>query len=263
MKIQIASDLHLEFLKSRKQHKVIGATDADVLLLAGDIHSRDLVRHAFGNWAGTRGPCPVIHVAGNHEFYHQEYHRVRERLKAGIGPMFHHLENDEIVIDGVRFLGCTLWTDYALYGDVPTALMRAKACMNDHRVIRFGARLFTPQDALQLHRESRAWLARKLDAPFIGKTVVVTHHCPHPLSVHPRYGNDPLNAAYASDLSHLMGKAALWIHGHVHNSFDYVVNGTRVMANPRGYPLNPPRAKTQAAVDCENAGYRPQLVVEI
>jgi hypothetical protein len=202
-----------------------------------------------------------VYVAGNHEFYHQEYHQVRERLKSSIGPMFHCLENDEVVINGVRFLGCTLWTDYALYHDVPAALKRAEDCMNDHRAIRYGNRLFTPHDALQLHLESRAWLEGKLNEAFDGKTVVVTHHCPHPLSVHARYGNDPANAAFASDLSHLMGKAVQWIHGYTHMSFDYAVRGTRVVCNPSGYPENK-YVRDLAMLQFENQEFNKRLVVE-
>ncbi len=65
----------------------------------------------------------------------------------------------------------------------------------------------------------------------------MTHHAPSPLSVHPRYAGSPLNAAFVSDLSRVAGggRAALWIHGHTHDSFDYDLGGTRVVCNPRGY----------------------------
>jgi Icc-related predicted phosphoesterase len=95
--------------------------------------------------------------------------------------------------------------------------------------------LFSPEHALRDHEVSRAWLERELSQDYDGATVVITHHAPHPLSVHPRYAGDPTNAAFASDLTELVQLADVWLHGHVHDSFDYRVAGCRVVANPRGY----------------------------
>ena len=98
---------------------------------------------------------------------------------------------------------------------------------------------FTPEQALALHRESRAWLEAELARPWDGKTVVVTHHAPHPMSIAPKYRGDPITPAFVSDLSAVIERHQpnLWIHGHTHASFDYVVPGTktRVVCNPRGY----------------------------
>lgn len=102
-----------------------------------------------------------------------------------------------------------------------------------------------------------------LHEPFDGRTVVVTHHAPHPDSVHPRFAGNLLNPAFASDLSALMGPADLWIHGHVHDSFDYQVNGTRVIANPRGYALNRQSVQSPEQLEWENPLFDPRLVIEI
>jgi hypothetical protein len=69
---------------------------------------------------------------------------------------------------------------------------------------------------------------------------VVTHHAPSPASIHPRFAASPLNACFVSNAEHLLDgdRVRLWIHGHTHDSFDYVVNGTRVVCNPRGYAKN-------------------------
>ena len=80
--------------------------------------------------------------------------------------------------------------------------------------------------------------------------MVITHHAPHPASVHPRWRDNPVNPAFVSDLTRLMGKACLWIHGHTHDSFDYTVGGTRVLCNPKGYRD-------------ENRAFRPDLTVTI
>jgi calcineurin-like phosphoesterase family protein len=89
---------------------------------------------------------------------------------------------------------------------------------------------------------ARDWALRQdlKPVPFDGKTVVVTHHAPSSQSVHPRYANDLLTPAFASNLENLMDgdRAALWIHGHMHDPFDYEIYGTRVVCSPRGYAPN-------------------------
>lgn len=114
--------------------------------------------------------------------------------------------------------------------------------------------MFTPEQALALHRESRAWLEERLSEPFDGKTVVVTHHAPHPGSISPKYLGDALTPAFVSDLTDLIGRHQpdMWIHGHVHHSCDYVVpeTKTRIVCNPRGYGY-------------ENPSFRMRLVVEV
>lgn len=261
MKIQIASDLHLEYLeKPFPRYRIIEPADADVLVIAGDIHRTTEAIAAFADW-----PVPVIYVHGNHEIYFAEYSdQIQNMRTASVGSQVHYLEKDEYVLQGVRFLGCCLWTDYLLEsGDPLAAMAEAQAKLKDHEAIRTGNGLFTAQDALDIHQDSRAWLEMKLDEAFDGPTVVVTHHGPHPESVHPRFAGSLLNAAFVSDLAPLMGKAALWIHGHVHDSFDYEVSGTRIVANPRGYPLNRLSAKSIEQIEWENEGFDPQLVVDI
>jgi predicted phosphodiesterase len=109
--------------------------------------------------------------------------------------------------------------------------------MYDFHVIRCGDnREFRPTDARAIHLARVQWLRSQLAEEFIGTTVVVTHHLPHRRSIHPKYAASDLNPGFASDLSNLMGPpVSLWIHGHTHESLDYMVNGTRVVCNPRGY----------------------------
>jgi Icc-related predicted phosphoesterase len=261
MKIQIASDLHLDLLEARfPDYRAVEPADADVLVIAGDIHRHTKAIAAFADW-----PVPVIYVHGNHEAYHEQYEDLIGALRAASAHgNVHFLECGEQVIDKVRFLGCCLWTDYQLNGaDSADAMREAGRALRDHQVITTAHGAFTPDDALQIHRQSRAWLQQKLDETFDGQTVVVTHHAPHPQSIHPRFAGLPLNAAFISDLTPLMGKAALWVHGHVHDSFDYFVNGTRVIANPRGYAANRRTAATPAQLDWENPRFDPRLVIEI
>jgi Calcineurin-like phosphoesterase len=261
MKIQIASDLHLDLLQQRfPGYRAIEAADADVLVIAGDIHAGLGALDTFADW-----PVPVIYVMGNHEGYHHEYGTLIAQLRErSAGTALHFLERDSRVIGGVRFLGCCLWTDYLVTGDEPEPLMeQANRMLYDHRLIRHGEGLFLAADALSQHRQSRAWLEAELAQPFAGATVVVTHHGPHPGSVHPRYAGSPINAAFVSDLTPLMGRAAAWIHGHVHDSFDYVVNGTRVVANPRGYARNRHAAENPEQIEWENPLFDKRMVIEV
>ena len=234
------SDLHLE-----RGGELPAAVDADVVVLAGDI-GRGVhgLRAAIG-W-GSRHP--ILYVAGNHEPYGHGLPGVIGDLRTVAAASGHArvLERDEIVIGGVRFLGCTLWSDF----DVAGAHERARSMaicgdlVNDYAHIGWTprARRLRPQDTLRLHRISRRWLAHRLDAGFQGPTVVVTHHSPLP----PREGiADPLRralaGAFVSDLTDLMGadRMAVWIHGHTHRCVDVAVRGTRVVSNPRGYPHEP------------------------
>ncbi|GAB3542152.1 metallophosphoesterase [Noviherbaspirillum agri] len=261
MKIQIASDLHLNPLEGRfPGYRVVEPAEADVLVLAGDIHRATRVFDVFDDW-----PVPVIYVHGNHDLYNAEYAEAVEKMRtASAGSNVHFLEGDDCVLDGVRFLGCCLWTDYALYpGQERAAMAEAEPKMRDHSAIRTAQGHFAPDDALRIHQQSRAWLQAQLAQPFNGPTVVVTHHAPHPHSVHARYAGMLLNAAFVSDLTPLFGAAKLWIHGHVHDSFDYEVAGTRVVANPRGYALNRAAAASPDEIVWENKDFDARLVVEV
>jgi len=262
MRIQLASDLHLDLLAPAwpRERLVAPAPGADVLVLAGDIdHGRRAIER-FARW-----PVPVLYVAGNHEFYGSQWESLRTDLRrAAEGTAVRFLDNDAVTLGGVRFLGSTLWTDYASSGR-PTseAMAAAEAFLLDHRRIQTRAGLFTPAQALEEHQRDRAWLAHELssrdpDTP----TVVITHHGPHPGSLHARFAGSPLNGAFFSDLAELVGQADLWLHGHVHDSFDYRVGRCRVVTNPRGYARNRHEAASVEALRFENPAFVADLVVE-
>jgi predicted phosphodiesterase len=249
MKIRVLSDLHLEFYDWTPP-----AAEADVVVLAGDIHvgSRGL------EWARKQFPTtPVIYVAGNHEFYGGQMSEVLAALREVADRLgVHLLEADELVLDDTRFLGATLWTDFALYGTGPGLLRSmdvAKQGINDFRLIRRDGGPFRPEHAREIHLAQVSWLEAKLNEVFDGPTVVITHYLPLRQSIHPRYAGDPFNPAFASDLARLVKPPVmLWIHGHTHESFDYVVDGTRIVCNPRGYlPMEP------------NSAFDPRFVVEV
>ena len=255
MKIRVLSDLHLE----NDEPDAIAHADADLVVLAGDIHN-----HALGlRWAAqTFDPgVPVVYVPGNHEYYDGEFGALEAAMRDAAAQTDHvHFLNNAALTDPAgrwRVLGTTLWTDFALFGaDNATraaAIAAARRVMLDFRgLIQLSwpdgagavlhdsahgpARDFTPDDALALHAQSRAWLETELAKPFDGKTIVVTHHAPHRLSLAERYADDLVSAGFINDLPALVREpVALWVHGHTHTSFDYTTDGARVVCNPRGY----------------------------
>ena len=263
MKLQIASDLHLEFLQRLfpGERLISPAYGADLLVLAGDIANGTEAIELFRDW-----PVPVLYLAGNHEFYGHSIEQVRTDLrKAAAGTSVTFMDNDVVDFGGVRFLGTTLWTDYRLeLNRTQRQLMEnAELRINDHYLIQCGDGKFTAERALAEHEIARAWLVHELDNPYEGKTVVVSHHGPHPLSVHPRYIGQALNAAFVSNLTELLPKADLWIHGHVHDSFDYRVAGCRVVANPCGYALNRNAVETAKELVFENRAFQWACVVDV
>lgn len=232
MKLHILSDVHLEFEDFK-----VPSTDADVVVLAGDIH----VGRRGLDWAFREIPDkPVIYVLGNHEYYGQAIPRHTEKLRAlGSGTNVHILEKEAVTLGGITFLGCTLWTDFALFGDPRIAGYQATERMTDYKKIRVSPKYSRLRsiDTAVIHEKSRRWLdTRSREAP--GDLVIVTHHAPSSRSLPVFRQDDLMSAAYASNLDDFVAasNAKVWIHGHLHNSSDYEIGETRVLCNPRGYP---------------------------
>lgn len=246
MKIRVLSDLHLEC----DEPLAIPYAEADLVVLAGDIHN-----HAEGlRWAAENfdADTPVIYVPGNHEYYDAEFGAMEAAMQDAARSVdnVHYLNNTSLVDrrGAWRVLGTTLWTDFALFGSGADEIEAAKAActkvMLDYKgLIQLAwpepdgePREFAPDDSLALHEQARAWLEAELAKPFAGQTIVVTHHAPMRESLAPRYAEDLVSAGFVNHLPTLVrAPASLWIHGHTHTSFDYVVGGTRVVCNPRGY----------------------------
>jgi predicted phosphodiesterase len=253
VKLHILSDLHLS----------TGAlapppTDADIVILAGDItRPREAVAWAQGF------AKPVLYVLGNHEFYGGSIDGTREEMRRLCADSnVHLLDASEIVMGNVRFLGATLWTDFNLFDDAEAnrkTKLEARHLVRDFSRIKMqqsAEAAFTPEDSSALFAQHAAWLDQRLRVAHPGPTVVITHHAPTRHSIHPRFEGSPLNPCFVSDAQHLMDgtRVQLWIHGHTHDSFDYVVNGTRVVCNPRGYAKNGV---------IENARFDPNFIIEV
>ena len=233
MRLHILCDLHLEFGPAK-----ITPTDADVVVLAGDIH----LGREGRKWARAQFPAkPVVYVLGNHEFYRHSLPELTETLKRETdGSHISILENSAVEIDGYTFLGCTLWTDFQVAPNPEAAMQSAEQIMSDYHIIRFNPenRALRARDTARLHSESVSWLRNALAKRDGSRTIVVTHHAPSRRSEAPHHANSPLNPAFASNLDSLIeeSRVPLWIHGHTHYNVDYTIGSTRVLTNQRGYP---------------------------
>ena len=267
MKLQLLSDLHLE---SHPHFRAEPLPGADMLVLAGDIGSYQqgsrLIDPDFGlgRFSPRNGwPVPVIYVPGNHEYDNVDFDETHERLRALCDELeIIWLERESRVIEGVRFVGTTLWADFDALAEPTDSLaealkkrgkaMRAADFYLEKAATMRNGELFL---AAQLREQALAcqeWLTQALAEPFDGTTVVITHFAPSLESGDPRYGLTPGTAGFCNALDALLPHAQLWLHGHLHCPSDYVKNGCRVVANPLGYARNG-----------EQEGYRPQLVIEV
>lgn len=269
MKIAICSDLHLEFGPITLEN----AQGADVLVLSGDIlvnndldvwneqqadtgfaRRRSVMFHTFFQECAEAFPH-VIYIAGNHEHYHGDYKSTYADLKAKLSylPNVHVLDKEFVTIDGITFIGGTLWTD--MNKEDALTLYHMTSMMNDFRIVKnskrevhfkdpegkFHSRVakLSPEDVVEDHKAMLEFIRHVIEGKFDEKFVVCGHHAPSKLSTHPRYKDETImNGGYSSDLSDFIidhPQIKLWTHGHTHELFDYVLGETRIVCNPRGY----------------------------
>jgi predicted phosphodiesterase len=241
MRIHLLSDVHLEARGLFPGSQFTPAIrDADVTVLAGDIHMGEYAVH----WARAHFPGRVLLVAGNHEHWGGRLQETVQRMREASCERVRFLEQDEVVWEGVRFLGATCWTDYEALGNPFLAQLDAMQRIRDFQRIRFldpygWERFIGPQDLVQINQRTKAWLQERLSAPFEGPTVVVSHHAPLSLCGNSARvpTNSPLHAAYVNHWPNLLGpEIPLWLYGHTHFPFDQEILGTRVVSNPMNYP---------------------------
>ncbi|OUM04511.1 metallophosphoesterase [Variovorax sp. JS1663] len=275
MKLLVLSDLHIDSGTFR-----VPAVEVDAVILAGDIAATAAKALRWAKRPGNFAEhTPIIFVPGNHEFYGGVMDTALSDMRQAAASNVYALSPGEAVLQGVRFLGTTLWTDFSLtietdagaVTDVARAMKAAQRTMSDYKCIRVAEnvgrsgypdrvkrrkRHLTPEDSAALHLVQRQWLAEKMAEPFEGPTVVVTHHAPHRRSLHRKFASDWISAAYVNELPESFFEVPrLWIHGHLHDSMDYRVGNTRVVCNPRGY--------ANAFKPELNPAFNPRLIVEV
>lgn len=281
MNIQLLSDLHLE---AHPHFLPEPAPGADVLVLAGDVGSyqegSQLADQDFGLARfsplplGAGWPTPVLFVPGNHEYDAQDFDEAHARLRSTCDRLgIAWLERETLVMQGVRFVGTTLWSDFDALADHEGSAdlgrrlkLREKAFRAANFYLRKtgGTRNGEPFLAEAMRDQAllcQQWLAQALAVPFAGPTVAVTHFAPSLLSADPRYGLVPGTAGFCNAIDGLLPRASLWLHGHLHAPSDYTVRGEsgdgspwqcRVVANPLGY-----------ARKGEQASFQPRCVIAV
>ena len=264
MRVNVISDLHIDFAD-------LTLPGGDVLILSGDVFEAKsfkkteynpnmvLLEHEREDQRPDRyyrfilEECSakyreVIMVMGNHEHYRFQFQKTYDHIKSQLPDNVHLLEKESLVLDGVLFLGATLWTD--MNKQDPTTLYQMQGMMNDYRQITMlneekqAYHRLQPEYTVQEHLKTVDYFQQQLAENKMREggalpVVVVTHHSPSKLSTHPRYKHEiVMNGAYSSDLSELISdhpEIKVWTHGHTHETFDYVLGTTRIICNPRGY----------------------------
>lgn len=263
MLIRLASDLHLEAFSGQDGDALRASfvpedagDDLATLVLAGDISSQpdqlvSFIAACLGRFSS------VVFVPGNHEYYRHNYDAWNKTMNDRLGelrtaflPKGSHLyfstdKVETVDIGGVRFIFGSMWADGG-----PTLADAATTgrYLNDFRLIKrddpLGSypRNFTVSDMVAIYRKQKADIEAALRQPFVGKTVVVTHHLPSRHLVSERFwpgdGSDGANGGfvgYCDDLLAADHAPALWMHGHTHDSIDTRLWNTRIACNPAGY----------------------------
>ncbi|WP_233444868.1 metallophosphoesterase [Acidithiobacillus caldus] len=239
MRIAFASDIHTEIVALDYYRQTVFTKilqTADVVILAGDIATTPDGLRAVAMWLRAKTRAPILFVLGNHEYYQQVFPSALRDYHAALSdvPAAYLLEKSKIRIGGVRFLGCTLWTDFAGGRHLATC----EAGMNDFALI-VDVETNKPIRAARIameHAASVDWLDTQFPDPM--PTVVVTHHAPSFLSNHPRFAGSSITGGFCANLDEriLSWRPKLWIHGHLHDPVEYTIGKTMIVSHPWGYP---------------------------
>lgn len=194
MRLLILSDLHHELWREKAAHIDSKISRPDVVILAGDINGgAKAVEWAANTFTDT----PVLYVSGNHEAYGKNLDDVQDDIEAACTgvPNVHFLNCSAHIHESARFIGATLWTDFKLFGDDTRAdaMREAESVITDYKRIRLakkGYRKLRAADTAQLHALHKSWIKKKLEEPFPGKTIVITHMAPSMLSVPAAFRTD-------------------------------------------------------------------------
>ena len=228
MKIKLISDLHVD---STKYHYTRG--EEDLLIILGDIANglRGI------DWVKNNIPKDLrtLIVLGNHDFYGHEYEEVIQEWHAGfLGYNITVLHNEEVTIEGIRFIGGTMFSDFELSGisEAWFVKLRAKTAIADFELIKN----WSPFRHCEEHEKFEKFLKYSYENTELPKkTIVLTHFCPSIHSIPDKFVTSYLNPFWASSMEHLFYGCDIWMHGHTHEKLDYEYAGTRVVCNPLGY----------------------------
>lgn len=253
MKIQIVSDLHLEFTKFECELDPVTSAERDLLIVAGDTAEGMRGQYWLRDEAEKHG-CPVVQVLGNHEYYGWDIDDIDKAWAEHDHPLIHTLQCAVFEHEGLRIAGCTLWTGFRGLDGYHTRMIEQKII--DFTVIKKRGARFSAMICQGIHLQHKTWLMQQKDID-----IVVTHHAPSYQSVTPywREKGSMLTPAFYTDIDDVIEqlKPKFWIHGHMHSFMRYWHNrdkDTQVICNPRGYVRGG---------DQEQWGFRTNLMIEI
>ena len=233
MKIRLLSDLHTEFRLPYKTAEFAEYRGEDVLVLAGDIASGASNTMDVIEFFLDQGFPDVIYVPGNHEYYGTSIEDFNTKMfdKCLRHEGAHFLNKSNITIDGVLFVGATLWTNFS---DNPIVQSVCGRAINDFRQIKN----FKTRDAYDLYYKHLEYIKHHYEKRVGQRVVVVTHFLPARECIAPRWrGSDLLNDYFANDLGSMIAdmENTTWLFGHTHDAMDFELGNTRLVCNPHGY----------------------------
>lgn len=236
MKIQYASDLHLEFADNwrylkENPLKVTG----DILVLAGDIGylgDDNYTKHPFWDWA-SENYKEVICCMGNHEFYKFfDLATLSDGYCLEIRHNVHSYYNAVVHIDGTDFIVSTLWSEIPLREAYYT-----EQVVSDFRRILYNGELLTFADFNREHGRCIEFIMKSVQDSTSENKIVVTHHVPSFLMQCPKFEGSLANGAFTVELKDYINVSNIdfWIFGHSHYNVDKVIGKTTCLSNQLGY----------------------------
>jgi predicted phosphohydrolase len=254
MKLRFVSDLHLEFnYEPEVVDSFIPHMDTDsetILALLGDIHvGKEVVPYLDEM---SKRFKYVIYILGNHEFYNNKFYDLKNQLldKTFHIPNLHIIEDGTVILDGQKFVGCTLWSD--MEGGREGSILNVGKGLNDYfRIMGTDGRRLTTKETINAHEYSIEYLKKYVDED----TVVLTHHAPSIGLSDPQFKNSPIKGGFESDLMDLIleTRPKYWLYGHTHfNKGESIIENTTLLSNQLGY------------IDMgEKLNYNPKLILDI
>lgn len=244
MKVGYISDLHEEFTK-----RSYSIPECDVLVVAGDAHTKpEKAGLALGRLAAIK-EIPILYVMGNHEYYRHRFPTIQNSYRSqAIKNGITFLEKNFITINGVRFLGTTLWTDLS---DPVQALAIEQEMYDFELITTKSGDLLRAKDITNEWKKCKLWLEEMLDQECEYPTVVITHHSPSSITCGEQYKTSPVRNAFHSNMEDLIFRyqPELWIYGHDHISGIHELGETTLVSNQAGYPSRTSRHATIEVIE--------------
>lgn len=231
MKVQIYSDIHIEFYK--KYPKI--ERNAEILILAGDIGKLNLPQYtAFLEYINSTWE-QVIYVLGNHEFYHNK--KTYNVLMNDYIDLFNKYERIKLLHDcseflykNYRFIGCTLWS---FARDKLTNCFSKIKMINPNTIKKEGISVDFYNSLYQTQKQ-------QLIENIGNNTIVITHY---PITQYntssPKYCDETeeTKLIFANNIIDELGvEKCVFISGHTHYSFDFEYKNNRFISHQFGYP---------------------------